>query len=178
MVLYRRNRVAGGSYFFTLTLEDRRRRLLVEHIEALRASWHAVLERFPHEVIAVVVLPDHLHAVVRLPPEATDYAALWRELKKSFTRRLLLAGIELPSRSEGGYRLWQRRYWEHTLRDDADLAAHVDYVHYNPVKHGWVERVRDWPHSSFHRYVAAGLLPIDWGDEGPTAMASGTTVGE
>ncbi len=155
MVQYRRNRVAGGTYFFTVTLRDRRGDALVRHIDVLRASWHQARTRVPHEVLAVVVLPEHLHAVIRMGDGTADYSRLWQDIKKGFTRRLTPQG--------GAVSLWQPRFWEHTIRDQRDLQAHVDYVHFNPVKHGWVTRVADWPHSSFHRYVRAGLLPTDWG---------------
>ncbi len=153
MVRYRRNRIAGATYFFTVTLRDRRSDLLVREIDALRASWQAAARRVPHVVIAAVVLPDHLHAVIRMIGDAADYPRLWQEVKKGFTRRTCAPGA--PS-------AWQSRYWERTVRDEAELQALVDYVHINPVKHGLVDRVVSWPHSSFHRYVARGELPVDW----------------
>ena len=155
MVQYRRNRVAGGTYFFTVTLRDRRGDALVRHIDVLRTAWHLARERVPHEVLAVVVLPEHLHAVIRMAEGTADYSRLWQEIKKGFTRRL--------PHQPGAASPWQPRFWEHTLRDERDVQAHIDYVHINPVKHGWVTRVADWPHSSFHRYVRVGLLPADWG---------------
>jgi putative transposase len=153
MVRYRRNRVAGGTYFFTVTLRDRRDDALVRHVDLLRASWRDAKSRTPHEVIAVVVLPEHLHAVIRMEDDEADYPRLWQEIKRGFTRRL-------PT--DGGSP-WQSRFWEHTIRDDDDLRAYVDYVHFNPVKHGLAARVVDWPHSSFHRYVRNGELCSDWG---------------
>ena len=163
MVGYRRNRVPDGTFFFTVTLRDRRSDALVRHVAALRESWRRARTRIPHEVIAVVVLPEHLHAVIRMRDGAGDYPALWREIK-GFTTRTCLRGARSP---------WQSRFWEHTLRDDDDLRRHVDYVHGNPLKHGWVERVRHWPHSSFHRYVREGVLPEDWGGVVERAGASG-----
>jgi putative transposase len=165
MVRYRRNRVAGGTYFFTVALRDRRDDALVRHIDLLRASWQKARSRIPHTVVAAVVLPDHLHAVIRMPETDADYSRLWQEIKKGFTRRLQNAG---PSP-------WQSRFWEHTIRDDDDLRAHVEYVHFNPVKHGLVTRVVDWPYSSFHRYVRDGELTTDWG---MGAIASPVNVGE
>lgn len=152
MVRYRRSRVADGTYFFTVTLRDRRSDLLVRHVDLLRDAWRKARERVPHEVIAAVVLPEHLHAVIAMRDGADDYSRLWQDIKKGFTRRLG-AGPGSP---------WQARFWEHTLRDDDDLRQHVDYVHLNPLKHGWVTRARDWPHSSFHRFVRADRLPVDW----------------
>jgi putative transposase len=164
MVHYRRNIAPGATYFFTLALQDRRSDALVEHIGLLREAWGVANERMPHEVIAAAVLPDHLHAVLALPSGDADYSRLWQEIKKGFTRRMLRSGIEIPRRNNGEFRLWQRRFWEHTIRDDRDLEAHVAYVHFNSVKHGYARRVRDWPHSTFHRYVRMGLLPEDWAD--------------
>ena len=151
MVGYRRNRVPGGTFFFTVTLRDRRGDALVRHVDALRASWRTAMSRNPHEVIAAVVLPDHLHAVMRMADD-TDYSRLWQDLKKGFTRRVA-HGTPSP---------WQSRFWEHTVRDAVDLQRHIDYVHVNPMKHGLVSRPCDWPHSSFHRHVREGLLPSDW----------------
>ncbi|WP_425494620.1 REP-associated tyrosine transposase [Lysobacter auxotrophicus] len=155
MVRYRRNRVCGGRYFFTVTLRDRRSDLLVRHVNALRASWRDAHARVAHDVLAAVVMPDHLHAVIRMDDGADDYPRLWQEIKKGFSRRLPRAG---PSP-------WQARFWEHTIRNEADLRAHVDYVHFNPVKHGYASSVVDWPFSSFHRYVRNGALPLDWGGD-------------
>jgi len=158
MVRYRRNRVGGGTYFFTVTLRDRRSDLLVRRIDLLRSSWHKARARIPHDVLAVVVLPDHLHAVIRMRDGADDYPRLWQEIKKGFSRRL----------PEAGASPWQSRFWEHTIRNDADLRAHIDYVHFNPVKHGHASSVVDWPFSSFHRYVRDGVLPMDWGSDPAT----------
>ena len=155
MVSYRRSRVIGGTYFFTVTLRDRQSDLLVRHIINLRESWRAARERVPHEIVALVVLPDHLHAVLTMQDGADDYSSLWREIKKGFNRRT--ADTRRSSTSP-----WQSRFWEHTIANERDLAAHVDYIHINPLKHGLVERVADWPHSSFHRYVERGWLASDW----------------
>jgi putative transposase len=161
MVRYRRNRVPGGTYFFTVTLRDRRGDTLVRHADALKSAWRAAHARVPHDVVAVVVLPDHLNAVLTMRDAMGDYSRLWQDIKKGFTRRIF-AGDASP---------WQHRFWEHTIRDERDLQAHVDYVHINPVKHGLVARVVDWPHSSFHRYVRRGWLPADWADA-PDAVGS------
>lgn len=151
MVRYRRNRVAGGTFFFTVTLRDRRSDVLVRHVDALRDAWRVARSRVPHDVVAVAVLPDHLHTVITMHGEG-DYSRLWQEIKKGFTHRV----------SPGGPSPWQARFWEHTIRDEMDLQAHVDYVHINPLKHGLVASVADWPHSSFHRYVRNGWLARDW----------------
>ena len=156
MVSYRRNRIAGATYFFTVTLRDRRSDLLVREIEALRESWRKAASRVPHTVIAAVVMPDHLHAVIRMDDVSANYPRLWQDIKKGFTRR---------TSSPGSKSAWQSRYWERTVRDEEELQACVDYVHINPLKHGLVNALVDWPHSTFHRYVRKGWLPLDWAGE-------------
>lgn len=162
MVLYRRNRIQGGTYFFTATLADRSSRVLVEHIDALRASLHKTKTERPFDIVAMVVLPDHLHAIWRLPKGDDAYSTRMQVFKFRFTSALKTRGLEIPHRNDGRI-LWARRFWEHTIRDDRDLRAHIDYVHYNPVKHGWAHCAAAWPYSTFHREVAAGRLPRDWG---------------
>ena len=113
-----------------------------------------------------MILPDHLHVVMTLPLDDADFSGRWRRIKGHFSSRLIAAGAPLKRHANGDLALWQRRFWEHTIRDDNDFARHVDYIHFNPVKHGLVSRARDWPYSSFHVYVRQGLLPEDWaGDE-------------
>jgi putative transposase len=166
MSRYRRAHIEGGTFFFTVTLADRSSDLLVKHIDRLRRIYSSVRQRYPFETIAICVLPDHLHALWQLPAGNSDYPLRWSLIKSGFSRGL--PGDVPRTRSKIARRergLWQRRYWEHTIRDDADLARHVDYIHFNPVKHGLVSRVRDWPHSSFLRYVARGDLPPDWGGD-------------
>lgn len=168
MVNYRRNRVPGGTYFFTVTLRDRSSRLLVEHIDSLRAALRSVRRAQPFRVEAIVVLPEHLHTIWTLPDGDVDYPGRWRAIKSAFTHAVVRSGVAIPRNEKGEYALWQRRYWEHTITDEDDYRRHVDYIHFNPVKHGWVKQVCDWPNSSFHRYVEQGLLPPDWagGNEG------------
>jgi putative transposase len=173
MSRYRRAKIDGGVFFFTVTLVDRSSDLLLRHIHRLRRIYSSAQRRYPFETIAICVLPDHLHAVWSLPPGDADFPLRWSVIKSGFTRGL--AGN--PPRSDSNINrrergIWQRRYWEHAIRDDVDLERHVDYIHFNPVKHGYVSRVGDWPHSSFHRYVERGVLPSDWG--GDVGIASGT----
>ena len=163
MVIYRRNRVAGGSYFFTLTLADRRSRLLVDEIHLLREAVRKVKRRLPFSIEAMVVLPDHLHALWTLPPGDFAYSERWRAIKSAFVRALRETDSGLRPNAKGEYGVWQRRFWEHTIRDEADFSRHVDYIHWNPVKHGHASRAVDWPYSSIHRYIRAGLLSPDWG---------------
>jgi putative transposase len=162
---YRRASIKGGVFFFTVVLADRSSNLLTKEIDRLRHAYRVVQERRPFDTIAICVLPDHLHALWALPEHDPDFATRWSMIKSGFSR-----GLEALPRSkskslkrEKG--IWQRRYWEHAIRDDADLSRHVDYIHFNPVKHGDVQRVSDWPHSSFHRFVDRGWLVADWGGD-------------
>ncbi|MCC8981189.1 REP-associated tyrosine transposase [Bradyrhizobium acaciae] len=164
MVTYRRNFIAGGSFFFTVNLEDRRLRLLTEHIDHLRAAFRVTRERHP---FTTEVLPDHLHVVWSLPEGDADYATRWRQIKSAFSRSLPAGEVISDSRVAKAERgIWQRRYWEHTIRDEDDFSRHIDYVHINPFKHGLVARVKDWPYSSFHRMVELGVYPDDWAGDG------------
>ena len=165
MVNYRRNRVPGGSYFFTVNLHNRRSTLLTDHIDLLRQAFRDVRLQYPYKITAIVILPEHLHTVWELPPGDAKYSRRWQAIKSRFTHSLIKSGEGLTKNKNGEYRLWQRRFWEHTIRDETDLQTHIDYIHYNPVKHGWVERVVEWPYSSFHRYVKMGWLDKDWGSD-------------
>lgn len=149
---YRRVRVPGGTYFFTVNLLERDRRLLVEHIGALRQAFATARRARPFEIVAAVVLPEHLHWMWRLPPGDDDNATRWRQIKASFSRTIPATERRSARRVAKGERgIWQRRYWERLIRDERDFRAHVDYIHINPLKHGHVSRVVDWPHSTFHR---------------------------
>ena len=121
---------------------------------------------------AIAILPEHLHAVMTLPANDTDFSARWQRIKGLFTRRLVATGLPFERDRRGEYGLWQKRFWEHTIRDDEDLARHIDYIHFNPVKHGLVSRVSAWRYSSFRSYVKRGMLPADWG--GDFAIPSGS----
>jgi putative transposase len=176
-MLYRRAKAVGGTYFFTVNLADRSGDTLVKHVAELRTIFEQVKHAHPFSLVAMVVLPEHLHAIWRLPPGDADYPMRWSLIKSGFSRRIG-KGEEIDAtrqrKRERG--IWQRRYWEHQIRDEADLARHVDYIHYNPVKHGWVTRVGDWPHSTFHEYVRRGVLPPDWGgrcERGETEYGEG-----
>jgi putative transposase len=163
---YRRVWVPGGTYFFTVNLLERDRSLLVDHVTALRTAFQFTRSVRPFDVVAIVVLPDHLHCIWRLPGDDADNAARWAQIKSSFSRSVPNGeslSTRRAARRERG--VWQRRFWERHLRNESDLRAHIDYVHFNPVKHGLVERVRDWPYSSFHRHVHHGVLSENWGGE-------------
>ena len=164
---YRRAPVAGATYFFTLALADRRSGLLVSHIDALRLAYRRARELHAFHTIAICVLPDHLHAIWQLPHDDADFALRWRVIKSGFSRHftadLRRSASKIRRREKG---IWQRRYWEHQIRDAIDLQRHIDYIHYNPVKHGHAEQVRNWQFSSFHRYVTLGHYPEDWDGKG------------
>ncbi len=171
---YRRNRVPGGTYFFTVNLLERSSDLLVDQIDALREAVRKVRAARPFHIDAWVVLPDHMHAVWTLPPDDADYSARWKAIKIAFTKTIPKRVRRSPVRAAKGERgIWQRRFWEHTIRDEQDYAAHVDYVHINPMKHGLVTRVRDWPHSSFHRHVARDIYAPDWAGQGVDDLPAG-----
>jgi len=166
MSRYRRVKIEGKAFFFTVALADRSSAILVEHVERLRRIYSAVKQRYPFETVAICVLPDHIHAIWSLPEGDADYPMRWSLIKSGFTRGLKANAARSPSKIAKRERgIWQRRYWEHAIRDENDLERHIDYIHFNPVKHGYVSRVCDWPHSSFHRYVREGVLPPDWGGD-------------
>ncbi|MEP6605125.1 MAG: transposase [Nitrosospira sp.] len=167
---YRRAWIAGGSFFFTVVTAERRPLLAsVEAVNVLRLAFRAVRARYPFEVDAMVALPDHLHCIWSLPADDADFATRWRLIKTWFTKhydpalRTASNHAQSAKREQPKQLLWQHRYWEHALRDEVDSDRHTDYIHFNPVKHGLVTSVKEWPYSSFHRYVASGRYPPDWG---------------
>jgi len=177
MTDYRRNRVPGGAYFFTVNLYDRRSQLLTVNIDLLRDAVRTVRARAPFHIDAWVVLPDHLHSLWTLPEGDFDFSGRWQAIKTAFSKRVPQGEFRSASREAKGERgLWQRRFWEHTIRDDGDYAAHVDYVHFNPVKHGLAASAADWRYSSFHRSVAMGLYPADWAGDRKALIDAGKTL--
>ena len=161
---YRRYRVPGACYFFTVNLLERfPNDRLVRHVDRLREAVHIVRRARPFNIDAWVVLPDHLHAVWTLPPDDDDFSTRWRLIKTRFARAFDHKEKRSVVRKANGERgIWQRRFWEHFIRDERDYGAHLDYLHYNPVKHGYVAKVLDWPYSSFSRYVQRGIYSKDW----------------
>jgi len=156
---YRRSSTAGGTYFFTVNLAQRKSDVLVRNIDVLHAVLGHVKSAHPFAVVAMVVLPEHRHAIWRLSPGDADYPMCWSLIKARFSRRLNKVEPIGGSRKIRGERgIWQRRHWEHQVRDETDLAHHVDYIHYNPVKHGLVTRPVDWPHSTLHGYIERKLV--------------------
>jgi len=175
MTEYRRAKFPGATYFFTVNCAERHGNwLLVNHIDRLRQVIRQVKTKHPFTIEAMVVLPEHLHCVWTLPPGDSDFPTRWSLIKAGFSRTIPVGERRSQSRLKRGERgLWQRRYWEHVIRDDRDFERHIDYLHWNPVKHGWVSRVQDWPHSSFHAYVNRGIYPENWACEPDESVVVG-----
>ena len=136
---YVRAYVPGGSSFFTVALLERRRRLRNKNVEALREAFGSVRARRPFRIDAIFILPDHLHCLWTLPPNDSDFSTRWRLIKSSFARAIApeeRLSTRRQTKHERG--VWQRRFWEHAIQDQKDYDAHLDYIHFNPVKHGWV----------------------------------------
>lgn len=165
---YRRSFVEGGTYFFTVITYGRLPILTTPAArKILHDAWSEVKARFPFETVAICLLPDHLHCIWRLPQGDANYPVRWKEIKRRFSLRYQkeIGPGEIRNESrqiKHEAAIWQRRYWEHTLKDEMDLEYHLDYVHYNPIKHGYVTKAADWPYSSFLRYVKEGIYESDW----------------
>ena len=164
---YRRSDTPGATYFFTVVTFRRRPLFAVpDNAALLKSALRYVMARHPFTIDAFVLLPDHLHCLWTLPPGDADFSTRWMLVKSHFSRQCPAAYKTPPSaarRAKGEQTVWQRRYWEHQIRDEADFAAHCDYIHYNPVKHSLVAKAADWAHSSFARYAERGIYPADWG---------------
>ena len=165
MTEYRRFYIPGATWFFTVNLAERSgNRLLVENIDGLRHAFTTVRQRHPFKIDAAVVLPDHLHCIWTLPSGDSNFSERWGLIKATFSRTLEKGERISTSRQKRGERgIWQRRFLDHMIRDDADYQRHIDYIHWNPVKHGWVRHVADWPYSGFHVYLGKGVYPKNWG---------------
>ena len=164
---YRRAYTPGGTYFFTVKTFERQPFLTQEPYRvALRQALVEVRALLPFESIVWILLPDHIHTIWKLPEGDANFSMRWSLIKQRVTRRCAGdSGAASTMRSRQKRRegtIWQRRFWEHLIRDDTDFERHVNYIHYNPVKHGYVSRVLDWPYSTFHRYVRGGVYPADW----------------
>ncbi len=165
---YRRAFVAGATFFFTVVANFRKPILRSPPaVEALRFAFANVRRNHPFDIDAAVILPDHLHCIWTMPPDDDDFAMRWRLIKGQFTRRHLQRGGSETALSQSRQRhnergVWQRRFWGHLIRDDEDLNMHMDYIHYNPVKHGLAECPHDWPYSSFNKWVERGAYDPDW----------------
>lgn len=157
MSRYRRLYVPGGTYFFTVALANRGARTLVDEIDLLRSVYGAVVAQQPVTCEAMVVLPDHIHAVWTLPEGDVDFSTRWKRIKGVFSKHCAAQGQVSPSKARRGEKgIWQRRFWEHAISGPADFRTHVEYCHFNPVKHGLVERAEDWPYSTLHRDMRKG----------------------
>jgi putative transposase len=176
MPTYVRWRELGAAYFFTV-VTYRRQRILTGNMSrrVLRRSFASVRRRLPFDLLAFVLLPDHLHCIWSLPDGDDDFPARWRQIKALFTRDYLAQGgrdwdVTEQTRRQGRRGIWQPRYWEHRIRDEEDYFRHRDYIHLNPVRHGYVERPEDWPWSSFHRHVRMGWLDPKWPGSSPVEL--------
>lgn len=156
--------VAGGCYFFTVVTHGRRP-VLVENIERLRHSFREVLRRRPFDLEAIVVLPDHLHTMWRLPPGDADFATRWMLIKRIFSAGMPHSTVRASAKAKRERDVWQRRFHDHLIRDLADWRRHLDYIHQNPVRHGLCASPADWPHSSFVRARRRGWYGEEWGEE-------------
>ncbi len=164
---YRRAKIAGGTYFFTVVTHNRRPFLCQpDNIALLRNAFRSIMVNHSFKIEAIVILPEHLHSIWTLPEGDFNFSTRWRLIKEYFSRRCdpkyegECSGTRMKKQEKA---IWQRRFWEHHIRDEEDFIHHVDYIHYNPVKHGLVSSPRDWEYSSFHRYVTAGIYDLEWG---------------
>lgn len=162
---YRRDFTKGACYFFTLALQDRTKDYLIRHIDELRLAYRETVAKYPFETVAICVLPDHLHFIMQLPENDDNYSIRIAFLKARFSQLLPKEyrnsnKSKLKKREAG---IWQRRFWEHLIRDEQDLNNHWNYIYFNPVKHGYVSCVKDWRYSSFLRDVEKEIYPLDWG---------------
>ena len=171
MTQYRRSYIPGGSIFFTVVTHGRKP-IFKSNIsrEILRNAWITIHRKYPFNLVACCLLPDHLHCIWTMPENDADYSIRWRGIKGLFSKQYknvcnpeIQLSESMKKKREAG--IWQRRYWEHTLLTQEDFNAHVDYIHYNPVKHGLVNKVSDWPWSTFHKYLRQGIYAPDWGSD-------------
>lgn len=163
---YRRLYPQQGWYFFTVITYNREKMLIQpDNLKRLRHAFLHVMKKLPFTIDAIVVLPDHIHCIWRLPPDDDDFSTRWRLIKRYFSIGM---NTSLTKRAEK--KVWQRRFWEHLLRNERDWGTHMDYIHYNPVKHGYVQSPGEWPYGSFQRAVRQGLYPADWGDNEPLSI--------
>jgi len=169
MSQYRRNYEKGGTYFFTVVTYKRQKIFIGPLIDILRLSFKKIIAEVPFHIKAIVVLPDHIHCIWQLPRGDNDFSIRWKKIKSDFSKRYwekfgeLSLPISASMKKKGELGIWQRRFWEHTIKDENDFCIHCDYIHYNPVKHGYARVPNQWPYSSFRRYVREGLYDEGWG---------------
>ncbi|MFI3221641.1 MAG: transposase [Methylococcaceae bacterium] len=178
MTDYRRFYVPGATWFFTVNLALRKdNRILLEHIDLLRKSFSEVKKRQPFTIDAIVIMPDHLHCLWTLLANDLDYSTRWGQIKGYFSRHIPSdENISISRRKRRERGLWQRRFWAHLITSQEDFNAHTDYIHWNPVKHGRVNQVADWPYSSFHKFVRLGIYPVTWGHSGKFDLDAGESL--
>ena len=166
---YRRSQAKGATFFFTIVTHNRKKIFCDEaNIALIKEAFQSVINKYPFKIDAFVLLPDHIHYIWTLPENDNDFSVRWRLVKSYFSRRCPAEYKEPQSasrQSKGEQVFWQRRFWEHQIRDEADFISHVEYIHYNPVKHGLAGSPGAWPHSSFHRDVKQGAYDIGWGTD-------------
>ena len=173
---YRRVDVKAGTYFFTMNLQERHKTLLIDEIDLLRVVINKVKKEHPFKLNAMVVLLEHLHVMLTLPSNDNDYQTRLSLIKAGFSRKIpKTEPINKSRQSKGERGIWQRRYWEHHIVDEHDFENHVQYIHYNPVKHGYVKSAVDWKYSTIHHFISKGILAPNWGEN---YEDSGITVGE
>ncbi len=178
MADYRRLYVPGGTYFFTVVTGGRSPIFLdPDSVRLLTRSMRRIRESYPFTTVALIVLPDHLHCLWSLPSGDSNFSLRWRRIKSEFTTGWVNAGKPAPARSasqasQGERGLWQRRFWEHLIRDEDDLAQHFDYIHFNAVRHGYASHPSEYPWSTFDRHVRLGSYPPEWGTIEPKAPAN------
>jgi putative transposase len=163
---YRRVIIPGATYFFTVTLSNRKSTLLTDEIVKLRSAFNKVKIKHPFKIDGIVVMPDHLHMVMTLPPTDSNYSQRWNLIKGYFSRDIKMdEDISTTKKKKRERSIWQRRFWEHAIRHEQDYEKHLNYIHYNPVKHGYVKSPTDWKFSSIHQYIADEILPVNWSCE-------------
>ena len=171
---YQRSSVFGGTYFFTV-VTYRRQQLFQEQMarNLLKRAIAKTRENYPFTIEAWVLLPDHFHCIWTLPHGDKNFSIRWNLIKSQFSKSVksIFHRVEWMTDSKQKHRestIWQRRFWEHHIHDEEDYYNHFDYIHYNPVKHGWVKQVKDWPYSTFHNYVKKDFYPLNWACKGTT----------
>jgi putative transposase len=163
---YHRARIPGGVYFFTVVTHDRAQVFInEERVEVLREAFREVMAVRPFQIDAMVVLPEHLHCIWRMPEGDADYSSRWREIKKAVSRQ-----IDTTTNKRNERMVWQRRFWEHAIRDEEDWRKHMDYIHFNPVKHGLAKLPGEWRWSSFSHAVSKGWYEDSWGASEPATL--------
>ena len=184
MTWYRRADRKGGTYFFTVITYNRRRFLTTDLArKCLKQAIEEIQAKRPFQIEGICLLPDHLHCIWKLPEDDNDFSIRWGGIKSLFTFYYMDQGGKEGTRNKSRQRsgeaaIWQRRFWEHLIRDQQDYAKHMDYIHYNPVKHGLVSSVADWPWSTFHRYVKEGFYDFQWGKQVSSWIDQFNCVGE